>query len=192
MTNFRFPERMGAFSLWIAPEIYPLVEAAKKAGEQHRALLRERVLMSLPGERPDLSGDEEFLQSATGLFRRFEELWTGLERAQSLHSVGDAPNVRRVFLASAVEWAMDLHYEVREVSRVKEGDRVRWRVTGRAWDGERPFDDQQLSEAYVLGDRRTGELALLETLSRAFCGAIGGLIGWSALVPETRPASPAV
>jgi hypothetical protein len=186
MTNFRFPERMGAFSLWIAPEIYPLVEAAKKAGEQHRALLRERVLMSLPGERPDLSGDEEFLQSATGLFRRFEELWTGLERAQSLHSVGDAPNVRRVFLASAVEWAMDLHYEVREVSRVKEGDRVRWRVTGRAWDGERPFDDQQLSEAYVLGDRRTGELALLETLSRAFCGAIGGLIGWSALVPEAR------
>jgi len=192
MTNFRFPERMGAFSLWIAPEIYPLVEAAKKAGEQHRALLRERVLMSLPGERPDLSGDEDFLQSATGLFRRFEELWTGLERAQSLHSVGDAPNVRRVFLASAVEWAMDLHYEVREVQRVKEGDRVRWRVTGRAWDGERPFDDQQLSEAYVLGDRRTGELALLETLSRAFCGAIGGLIGWSALVPETRPASPAV
>jgi len=191
MTNFRFPERMGAFSLWIAPEIYPLVEAAKKAGEQHRALLRERVLMSLPGERPDLSGDEDFLQSATGLFRRFEELWTGLERAQSLHSVGDAPNVRRVFLASAVEWAMDLHYEVREVQRVKEGDRVRWRVTGRAWDGERPFDDQQLSEAYVLGDRRTGELALLETLSRAFCGAIGGLIGWSALVPETRPASPA-
>lgn len=186
MTNFRFPERMGAFSLWIAPEIYPLVEAAKKAGEQHRALLRERVLMSLPGARPDLSGDEEFLQSATGLFRRFEELWLGLERAQSLHSVGDAPNVRRVFLASAVEWAMDLHYEVREVSRVKEGDRVRWRVTGRAWDGERPFDDQQLSEAYVLGDRRTGELALLETLSRAFCGAIGGLIGWSALVPEAR------
>jgi hypothetical protein len=186
MTNFRFPERMGAFSLWIAPEIYPLVEAAKKAGEQHRALLRERVLMSLPGERPDLSDDEEFLQSATGLFRRFEDLWTGLERAQSLHSVGDAPNVRRVFLASAVEWAMDLHYEVREVARVKEGDRVRWRVTGRAWDGERPFDDQQLSEAYLLGDRRTGELALLETLSRAFCGAIGGLIGWSALVPEAR------
>jgi len=147
--------------------------------------------MSLPGERPDLSGDEDFLQSANGLFRRFEELWTGLERAQSLHSVGDAPNVRRVFLASAVEWAMDLHYEVREVQRVKEGDRVRWRVTGRAWDGERPFDDQQLSEAYVLGDRRTGELALLETLSRAFCGAIGGLSGWSALVPETRPASPA-
>ena len=66
------------------------------------------------------------------------------------------------------------------------GDRVRWRVTGRAWDGDRPFDDQQLSEPYLLGDRRTGELALLETLSRAFCGAVGGLIGWSALVPEAR------
>ena len=186
MTNFRFPERMGAFSVWIAPEIYPLVEAAKLAGEQHRSLLRERVLLSLPGERVDLTRDEEFLQSATGLFRRFEDLWLGLERAQSLHSVGDAPHVRRVFLASAVEWAMDLHYEVREVTRVKEGDRVRWRVTGRAWDGERPFDDQQLSEPYVLGDRRAGELALLETLTRAFCGAIGGLIGWSALVPEAR------
>jgi isoleucyl-tRNA synthetase len=134
----------------------------------------------------DLTQDEEFLHSATGLFRRFEDLWAGLERAQSLHSVGDAPNVRRVFLASAVEWAMDLHYEVREVTRVKEGDLVRWRVSGRAWDGERPFDDVQLSEAYLLGDRRTGELALLETLSRTFCGAIGGLIGWSALVPEAR------
>lgn len=187
MTNFRFPERMGAFSLWIAPEIYPLVEAAKVAGEQHRTLLKERVLVNQrAGGRVDLTQDEEFLHSATGLFRRFEDLWAGLERAQSLHSVGDAPNVRRVFLASAVEWAMDLHYEVREVTRVKDGDRVRWRVSGRAWDGERPFDDTQLSELYLLGDRRAGELALLETLSRAFCGAIGGLIGWSALVPEPR------
>jgi len=186
MTNFRFPERMGAFSLWIAPEIYPLVDAAKLAGEQHRALLRERVLMSGARDHVDLTADEEFLHSATALFRRFEDLWAGLERAQSLHSVADAPNVRRVFLASAVEWAMDLHYEVREVVRVKEGDQARWRVTGRAWDGERPFDDRQVSESYLLGDRRAGELALLETLSRAFCGAIGGLIGWSALVPETR------
>ena len=97
----------------------------------------------------------------------------------------DAPGVRRVFLASAVEWAMDLHYEVREVVRVKEGDRVRWRVTGRAWDGERPFDDTQFSEFFVLGDRKTGELALLETLSRAFCGAIGGLIGARATIDAT-------
>lgn len=186
MTSFRFPERLGAFSLWIAPEIYPLVEAAKMAGEQHRALLRERVLLSLPGERVDLTQDEEFLQSATSLFRRFEELWAGLEREQSLNSVADAPGVRRVFLASAVEWAMDLHYEVREVKRMKDGDGMRWRVTGRAWDGERPFDDTQLSETFLLGDRRNGELALLDTLSRAFCGAIGGLIGWNALIPERR------
>src|SRR5262245_19457946 len=85
MTSFRCPERLGAFSLWIAPEIYPLVEAAKMAGEQHRALLRERVLLSLPGERVDLTQDEEFLQSATSLFRRFEELWAVLEREQSLN-----------------------------------------------------------------------------------------------------------
>lgn len=186
MTKFRFPERLGAFSLWIAPEIYPLVEAAKVAGEQHRALLRERVLQSLPGERIDLTDDEEFLTSATSLFRRFEDLWAGLEREQSLRSMADAPGVRRTFLASAVEWAMDLHYEVREVVRVSEGDRARWRVAGRAWDGERPFDDTQLSESFLHGDRPAGELALLDALTRAFCGAIGGLIGWSALVPQPR------
>ena len=188
MTGFRFPERLGAFSLWIAPEIYPLVESAKLAGEKHRALLRERVLQSLPGERLDLTDDEEFLTSATGLFRRFEDLWAGLEREQSLNSVADAPGVRRVFLASAVEWAMDLHYEVREVARVREGDRARWRVTGRAWDGERPFDETQLSEPFIQGDRGAGELALLDALTRTFCGAIGGLIGWSTLVSETRRA----
>jgi hypothetical protein len=175
---------MGAFSVWIAPEIYPLAEAAKLAGEQHRALLRERVLLNQPGGRVDLTQDEEFLHSATGLFRRFEDLWSGLERAQSLHSVGDAPNVRRVFLTSAVE-GHGSALRSAEVTRVKEGDLVRWRVTGCAWDGE--FRSMIGSfPSLSLGDRRTGELALLETLSRAFCGAIGGLIGWSALVPEAR------
>ena len=184
MTGFRFPERLGAFSLWIAPEIYPLAEAARRAGESHRALLRERVLQSLPGERLDLSGDEEFLNSATSLFRSFEELWMGLEKEQSLTSLAEAPGTRRTFLASAVEWAMDLHYEVRQVTRLEGDGQVRWRVTGRAWDGERPFDFTEESAPFGLGDRRGGELALLESLTHAYCGAIGGLIGWSAIVPS--------
>jgi hypothetical protein len=91
--------------------------------------------------------------------------------------------VRRVFLASAVEWAMDLHYEVREVTRVKEGDPVRWRVSGRAWDGDRPFDDQQLSDPYPLGDRRA-ESWRPRNPRPGLLRAIGGLIGWSTLVPE--------
>jgi hypothetical protein len=189
MTGFRFPERLGPFSLWIAPEIYPLAEAARTAGETHRALLRARVLLNLPGERLDLAEDEEFLASATGLFRRFEELWEGLERDQSLISVTGVPGVRRAFLASAVEWAMDLHYEVRGVTRRQEGDRARWHVVGRAWDGERPFDCVLESESFLAGDRRAGELALLEALTGCHSGAIRGLIGWSALVPEVARAS---
>ncbi len=184
MTGFRFPERLGPFSLWIAPEIYPLAEAARLAGEAHRALVRQLVLQALPGQRPDLADDEEFIASATGLFRRFEELWEGLERDQSLLSVAGAPGVRRAFLASAVEWAMDLHYEVREVTRKQQGERARWHVVGRAWDGERPFDCALDSEPFPAGDKHAAELALLESLTRCHSGAIGGLIGWSAIVPD--------
>lgn len=190
MSGFRFPERLGPFSLWIAPEIYPLAEAARAAGEAHRALVRERAFLTLPGERMDLSLDEEFLASATALFRRFEELWEGLERDQSLLSVAGAPGVRRAFLASAVEWAMDLHYEVREVTRRQQGERARWHVVGRAWDGERPFDCVLDSESFAAGDRHAAELALLETLTRCHCGAVGGLIGWSAIVPEAARSAP--
>lgn len=185
MTGFRFPERLGPFSLWIAPEIYPLAEAAREAGEEHRALLRQRVLHALPGEDLHLEDDAEFLASATGLFRRLEELWEGLEREQSLLPVAGAPEVRRAFLASAVEWAMDLHYEVREVVRERRGERSLWRVVGRAWDGERPFDCVLDSETFPAGDRQASELALLETLTRCYTGAIGGLIGWTALVPDS-------
>jgi hypothetical protein len=183
MTGFRFPERLGAFSLWIAPEIYPLAQAAREAGEAHRALVRDRLLQTLPGKRVDLASDQEFLASATGLFRRFEELWEGLEKEQSGAPLAAAPGVRRAFLASAVEWAMDLHYEVREVARIGDGERRRWRVIGRAWDGERYYDFSDASAPFSAIDRRSGELALLESLTRAFCGAIGGLIGWTAIVP---------
>jgi hypothetical protein len=189
MTNFRLPERLGSFSLWIAPEIYPLAEAARTAGEAHRALLRERVLQTLPGERLDLASDEEFLTSATGLFRRFEELWEGLEREQSLASMSAAPNVRRGFLASAVEWAMDLHYEVRQVTREVRGGEARWRVVGRSWEGDRHHDAVRESDAYPAHDAAAGERLLLECLTRCYCAAIGGVIGWSALVPETAPAN---
>lgn len=185
MSGFRFPERLGPFSLWIAPEIYPLAEAAREAGEAHRALLRDRLAHALPGEVVRLDEDVEFLASATGLFRRLEELWEGLEREQSLLPVSGAPEVRRAFLASAVEWAMDLHYEVREVTRRRHGDRSLWHVVGRAWDGERPFDCTLDSESFPAGDRRGAELALLETLTRCYAGAIGGLIGWTALVPDS-------
>lgn len=181
MTSFRFPERLGAFSLWIAPEIYPLAEAARLAGEAHRALLHHRVLLTLPGERLDLAQDTEFLASATGLMRRFEELWDGLEREQSLSWVGEVPRVRRVFLASAVEWAMDLHYEVRKVTRVMDGKDAYWQVAGRAWDGERPFDQEITSDRFPLADCRAGERLLLEALAECFSGAIAGLIGWTAL-----------
>jgi hypothetical protein len=184
MTAFRFPERLGAFSLWIAPEIYPLAEAVRYASESHRALLRERVLQTLPGERLDLAQDQEFLDSATGLLRRFEELWEGLEREQSIPWAAEVPRVRRAFLASAVEWAMDLHYEVRKVHRVESGSEGYWQLNGRAWDGERPFDYTLETGRFPLKDKREGERVLLEGLTELFCGAIGGLIGWTQLVPE--------
>jgi hypothetical protein len=79
---------------------------------------------------------------------------------------------------------MELHYEVREVARRQHGERAAWHVLGRAWDGERHFDCGLDSESFALGDRRASELALLETLTQSYCGAIGGLIGWSTLVPE--------
>ena len=190
MTGFRFPERLGAFSLWVAPEIYPLAEAARMAGESHRALWRLRVLQTVPGTPLQLDQDVEFLASATGFFRRLEELWEGIEREQSLLSMAGAPNVRRAFLASAVEWAMDLHYEVHSVSRRQRGERAGWRVVGRAWDGERHFECALESESFDAADQRAGELALLETLALCYCGAVGGLIGWSDLVPEAlRPAA---
>ena len=101
MSHFRLPERLGSFSLWIAPEIYPLAEAARAAGESHRALLRERVLQTLPGEPLDLSADEEFLSSATGLFRRFEELWEGLEQDLNYNAMVSQRGVLNLYHSDA-------------------------------------------------------------------------------------------
>jgi len=183
-TPFRFPERLGAFSLWIAPEVYPLAERARLAGEGHRALVRDRIQQTLPGSYvADLAQDEEFLNSATDLFRQLEELWEGLERQQTLSSVRHLPQVRRLFLTSAVEWALDLHYEVREVVPLGGGEASHWRVTGRAWDGERHFDYEVDSSSFSADDRGAGELTLIEALARAYTGAIGNLIGWTALDP---------
>lgn len=181
---FRFPERLGAFSLWIAPEVYPLAEQARLAGEAHRALVRDRMQQTLPGSyAADLSQDEEFLASATDLFRQLEELWEGLERQQTISSVRHLPQVRRLFLASAVEWALDLNYEVREVVPLGGGEASRWRVVGRAWDGERHNDYEVSSASFSADDRGAGELTLIEALARAYTGAIGNLIGWTTLVP---------
>jgi hypothetical protein len=187
-TPFRFPERLGAFSLWIAPEVYPLAESARLAGEAHRALVQERTRQTLPGSYvPDLGQDEEFLASATDFFRQLEELWEGLERQQTLTSVRHLPQVRRLFLASAVEWALDLHYEVREVTQGHSNEATRWRVIGRAWDGDRFFDFETTSVPFPEHRQAAGELALIEALSRAYTGAIGGLIGWVALDAEMEP-----
>lgn len=186
--HFRFPERLGAFSIWISPEVYPLAETARLAGEAHRALVRDRTRLTLPGtEMVDLASDEEFLVSATGFYRRLEELWEGLERQQTLASVRGMPLVRRLFLASAAEWALDLHYEVRAVEPVEKGAESRWKVIGRAWDGERPHDRETLSAVFAGGDTGAGELALIEALGRTYTGAIAGLIGWVALDPDTVP-----
>lgn len=189
---FRFPERLGAFSLWIAPEVYPLAERARLAGEAHRALVRDRMQQTLPGSyAADLTQDEEFLSSATGLFRQLEELWEGLERQQTISSVRHLPQVRRLFLASAVEWALDLNYEVREVVPLGGGDASRWHVTGRAWDGDRHFDYEVDSASFSAEDRGAGELTLIEALARAYTGSIGNLIGWTTLDPAVDPAEPA-
>jgi hypothetical protein len=185
---FRFPERLGAFSLWIAPEVYPLAESARLVGEAHRALVGDRLRQTLPGASvADLGRDQEFLASATEFFRQLEELWAGLERQQTLASVRQLPQVRRLFLASAVEWALDLHYEVREVMPLELAADSQWRVVGRGWDGERHFDYEVLSASFAGDDRGAGELALIEALARAYTGAIGGLIGWVALDPEVEP-----
>jgi hypothetical protein len=181
---FRFPERLGPFSLWIAPEVYPLAEQARLAGEAHRALVRDRMQQTLPGSYvADLAEDAEFLASATGLFRQLEELWEGLERQQTISSVRHLAQVRRLFLASAVEWALDLNYEVREVMPSGGGESSRWHVVGRAWDGERYFDYEVDSAAFDAEDHGAGELTLIEALARAYTGAIGNLIGWTTLDP---------
>jgi hypothetical protein len=154
----------------------------------HRALVRERLRQTLPGSGPAVfSQDQEFLDSATEFFRTLERLWDGLQRQQTLTSIRHLPQVRRLFLASAVEWALDLYYEVREAENVDAGEESFWRVVGRAWDGDRPVDYEVRSATFDYGDERTSELSLIEALSKAYTGAIAGLIGWTDLDPEAGP-----
>ncbi len=159
-----------------------------RVGKAHRALVRERFRQMLPDDQqPDLAEDNEFLFSAMGLFRSLEELWAGLERQQTLEADRDIAQVRRLFLTSAVEWALDLNYEVREVRREQlTGPKAQWRVASQAWDRERAHVYEAESAPFTQDDARADELALIEALARSYTGAIGGLIGWIALDPAAQ------
>jgi hypothetical protein len=177
--TIRLPERLGPFALWIAPEVYPAAAAARAGLEAHNRLVRDRLRLTLPeAAASDLSSDPEFLTSARQVLVLLEELWEEIERRQSLAAAEDLPLVRRLFLASIVEWALDLHYEVRRLRR-RRGREKGWEVIGRAWDGDRWHD-----YATASGPEET---ALLAALGSAYCGAIGGLMGIPALDPEREP-----
>lgn len=174
----RLPERLGPFSLWIAPEVYPAASAARAGLEAHNRLVRDRLRLTLPETRAaDFSTDPEFLTSAHRVLLLLEELWEEIERHQTMAAARDLPLVRRLFLASIVEWALDLNYEVRRLE--PRGGNKGFDVLGRAWDGDRWHEFAARSGP--------GEAALLEALGRAYCGAIGGLMAIPALDPEAEP-----
>ena len=189
MTNsFRLPERLGPFSLWIAPEVYPAAAAARSKLEEHSRLVRDRLRLTLSGSiASDLAQDPEFLASAQDVLFELEALWFEIERHQTLEILRGLPQVRRLFLASVVEWALELNYEIRTMRRETTGGSERWFVTGRAWDGDRPHDFSVRSAAYEPGNRGASELALLQGLGFAYTGAIGGLMGIPGLDPAADP-----
>ena len=185
---FRLPERLGPFSLWIAPDVYPAAASARAALEGHSRLVRDRLRLTLPGSvASDLGQDPEFLESAQKVLFELEALWFEIERHQTLEVFGAMPQVRRLFLASVVEWALELNYEVRTMRRESDGSRERWLVMGRAWDGDRTFDYTVRSASYEAGNPGASELALLQGLGFAYTGAIGGIMGIPGLDPAAEP-----
>lgn len=180
---FRMPERLGPFALWIAPEVYPAAAAARAGLEAHNRLVRDRMRLTLPETTAaDFAEDPEFLTSAHRVLLLLEELWEEIERHQTMAAARELPLVRRLFLASIVEWALDLNYEVRRLEP-HTGMEKGFEVIGRAWDGDRWYEHVARS-----GPR---EAALLEALGRAYCGAIGGLMAIPALDPDAEPPVPA-
>lgn len=188
LTKFRIPERMGPFSTWITTDIYPLAESARDAASSHRKLIAERFPQEpRPEDLAVLKDDRELLDSTREFAGSQKELRRGLEREQSPVKEEDAPLVHRLFVASSAEWALDLHYQMRNMTRVRKGSRARWRISGRAWDGERKHDVCVQSVPFPNDDKRAGELALLEVLGLAYARAISGLLGWPSLDPASSP-----
>ena len=184
LAKFRIPERMGPFSTWISTDIYPLAESARETAGRHRQLIAERLPMDpRPEDVAALNEDQELLDSTREFAGSQKEIRRGLEREQSPVNDEDAPLVHRLFVASSAEWALDLHYQMRKMTKVREGSEARWWIFGRAWEGERKHDTCVQSVPFPHDDKRAGELALLEVLGLAYASAISGLLGWPSLDP---------
>ena len=183
--RFRLPERLGPFSAWMAPEVYPLAQDARRRGETHRILAEARLALDdqLVGDSR-IEADREFLISAAEYYRSLENLWAELDRELEVLPKEASNKVRGLFLASAVEWALDLHYEVRKVERKQAETQSHWQVSSRAWDGDRFRDVELSSESFPALDEYASERALQEVLARAYTRAIGGLMALNTLAGE--------
>jgi hypothetical protein len=184
--SFRYPERLGPFNVWIDESVYPQREQALAACRQYAKLLEERRVALGPGAGPRQVADDEVYAAASAVLHALDALWEKIRGQSGLAILGGSSLARQLVLASTVEWALEIIYQIQRAECEEAGPgRKRWRVTGRAWRrDEVSWSGEGLSGAYDQDDATMAELALLEACARAYARCMATHLGWNELADE--------
>jgi hypothetical protein len=184
--SFRYPERLGPFNVWIDESVYPERDEALEAC-RHYARLLEAKRMALGREAgPRELADEDVVSAAGRVLSALNSLWEKIRTQSGVATFGESSLARQLVLASTVEWALEIVYQIRSVEPEEAGTGLqRWRVKGRAWRGEVSWGSEGLSRSFAEDDQAMRELALLEACARAYASSMATLVGWNELAGDT-------
>jgi hypothetical protein len=183
--SFRYPERLGPFNIWIDESVYEERELALAACRRYAEVLETRRARVGRAAGPRQVADEEVVAAARVVLHSLESLWNKIRGQPGVAILGDSRLARQLVLASTVEWALEIVYQIRRIEREAAGPaRRRWRVTGRAWRSEVSWSAEGLSRPFAEQDGAMSELALLEACAHAYSNCMATLVGWDELAAQ--------
>jgi hypothetical protein len=183
--SFRYPERLGPFNVWISETVYPEREQALEACRHYAQIIeRKREQLGL-NAGPREMADTEVVDAAREVLGSLDRLWERIRTQPGVAILGESRLARRLVFASTIEWALEIVYQIRTITREDAGGGLRrWKVGGRAWRGEVSWNSEGTSRAFAEEDRALSELALLEACANAYASCMATLGGWDELAVE--------
>ena len=183
--SFRYPERLGPFNVWIDESVYPEREQALAACRRYAEVLEQKRARFGRDAGPRQLADDEVVAAARVVLRSLESLWNKIRSQPGVVILGQSRLARQLVLASTVEWALEIVYQIRKIEREEAGPgRKRWRVTGRGWRSEVSWSAEGVSRPFGDADDALSELALLEACAHAYSNCMATLVGWDELAAE--------